>query len=412
METQRNTKSSKLFDVTKVDAMLREVKQLGDLTKPGGVIQEMIKSTVERILQAEQEHHLGYPPHEKALEPRPNSRNGYSVKQLKTSAGDVDIEIPRDRNGSFQPQFIKPYEKTDATLEEQITGMYARGMSVRDIQSQLESFYGVDVSPALISKITDKVLEGIQEWQSRPLDDVYAVLFLDAIHYKIRVDSKVVSKAAYTVMGINLQGKVDVLGLWLSENEGSHFWLTVLSELKRRGVQDVLIACVDGLKGFPEAIESVFPKTQVQLCIVHQIRSSLKYVASRYQKEFIADLKSIYRAPSRELAEAALEHLEAKWHEKSRSAVKGWRDNWHHLSTFFGFPEEIRKMIYTTNAVEALHRQFRKVTKAKGSFPTDDALKKMLYLATLDLKGSFRNKRDWPVILGSLQMIFGDRVSI
>lgn len=413
METQNQIQTTeRLFDVSKVEALLRDVKSVGDLTRPGGVIQEMIKSTVERILKGEQEHHLGYPAHEKNVEKRLNSRNGYSKKTIKTSSGDVEIEIPRDREGSFEPQLIKPYEKTDTTLEDQITGMYARGMSTRDIQSQLESFYGVDVSPALISKITDKVLEGIAEWQNRPLEDVYAVVFLDAIHYKIRVDSKVVSKAAYTVMGVDLHGKVDVLGLWLSENEGAHFWLTVLTELKRRGVKDVLIACVDGLKGFPEAIESVFPKTQVQLCVVHQIRNSLRFIASKYQKEFLADLKEVYRAPSREIAEAALERLESKWADRARSSVKSWRENWKHLSTYFDFPEEIRRMIYTTNAVEALHRQFRKVTKTKGAFPTDDSLKKMLYLATLDLKGAFRNKRDWPVILGSLQMIFGDRVTV
>lgn len=402
--------SEKLFDVSKVEALLKNAKSLGDLTKPGGFIQEIMKSTVERILKAEQEYHLGYPDNEKAAERRSNSRNGYSKKTLKTSAGDVEVEVPRDRDGSFEPQIVKPYQKTDTTLEDQITGMYARGMSVRDIQSQLETFYGVDVSPALISKITDKVLEGITEWQSRPLEDVYAVVFLDAIHYKIRSESKVISKAAYTVMGINLLGQVDVLGLWLSEAEGAHFWLTVLTELKRRGVKDILIACVDGLKGFPEAIESAFPKTQVQLCVVHQIRSSLRYVGSRYQKEFLTDLKEVYKAPSRELAEDALVRLEGKWSDRAKTAVNGWRDNWRHLSTYFDFPEEIRRMIYTTNSVEALHRQFRKVTKAKGAFPTDDALKKMLYLATLDLKGSFRNKRDWPVMLGALKIVFGDRV--
>lgn len=411
MDTQPNPQSSeKLFDVSRVEALLRDVKSVGDLTKPGGVIQEMIKATVERILKGEQEHHLGYPANEKASSRRSNSRNGYSQKTLKTSSGDVEVDVPRDRDGSFEPQIVKAYEKTDTTLEDQITGMYARGMSVRDIQSQLESFYGVDVSPALISKITDKVLDGITEWQNRPLEDVYAVVFLDAIHYKIRVDSKVVSKAAYTVMGIDLHGKVDVLGLWLSENEGAHFWLSVLTELKKRGVRDILIACVDGLKGFPDAIEQAFPRTQVQLCIVHQIRTSLRYIGSRHQKEFVADLKEIYRAPSRAAAEAALDRLEVKWNDRARTAVRGWRDNWQHLSTYFDFPEEIRRMIYTTNSVEALHRQFRKVTKIKGAFPTDDALKKMLYLATLDLKGSFRNKRDWPVMLGALQIVFGDRI--
>lgn len=411
VETQINPQSSeRLFDVSKVEAMLKDVRSISDLTRPGGVIQEMIKSTVERIMKGEQEYHLGYPANEKADERRGNTRNGYSKKTLKTSSGEVEIEVPRDRDGTFEPQIVKPYEKTDRALEEQITGMYARGMSTRDIQSQLESFYGVEVSPALISKITDKVLDGIVEWQNRPLEDVYAVVFLDAIHYKIRVDAKVVSKAAYTVMGIDLQGKVDVLGLWLSESEGAHFWLTVLTELKKRGVRDILIACIDGLKGFPEAIEQAFPKTQVQLCVVHQIRTSLKYVGARYQKEFLSDLKGVYRAASRELGEAALAGLEKKWNDRARAAVKGWRENWAHLSLFFDYPEEVRRMIYTTNAVEALHRQFRKVTKTKGSFPTDDALKKMLYLATLDLGPAFRHKRDWPVILGAIQVAFADRL--
>lgn len=412
MENQIVPQSSteRLFDVSKVESMLRDVKSLSDLTKPGGVLQEMMKSTVERIMKAEQEYHLGYPAHEKSSGKRKNSRNGYSKKTLKTSSGDVEIDVPRDRDGSFEPQIVKPYEKKDTTLENQITGMYARGMSVRDIQSQLESFYGVDVSPTLISKITDKVLDGINEWQNRPLADVYPVVFLDAIHYKIRQDSKVISKAAYTVMGINVQGQVDVLGLWLSENEGAHFWLSVLTELKKRGVKDILIACVDGLKGFPDAIESVFPETQIQLCIVHQIRSSLRYLGYKHQREFIGDLKEVYRAPSRESAEVALEALETKWSVRSPLAVRGWRENWNHLSTYFDYPEEIRRMIYTTNAVEALHRQFRKVTKTKSSFPTDESLKKMLYLATLDLKGGFRNKRDWPVMLGALKIVFGDRV--
>jgi putative transposase len=288
--------------------------------------------------------------------------------------------------------------------------MYARGMSVRDIQSQLEEFYGVEVSPALISKITDKVLEGVQTWQSRPLEDVYAVVFMDAIHYKIRQDAKVISKAAYTCMGISIEGKVDVLGIWLSEAEGAHFWQSVLSDLKTRGVADILIACVDGLKGFPQAIEAIFPKTQVQLCVVHQIRASLRYLASKYHKEFIKDLKEVYRAVNVQAAEEALARLEEKWGAKCPHAVSGWRENWTNLATYFQFPAEVRKMIYTTNAVEALHRQYRKVTKTKGAFPTDDSLKKMLYLATLDLKGSFRQKRDWPVMLGQLKIVFGNRI--
>ena len=262
----------------------------------------------------------------------------------------------------------------------------------------------------MISKITDKVLEGVEAWQSRPLDDVYPVLFLDAIHYKIRQDGKVVSKAAYTALGINLEGKVDVLGIWIAESEGAHFWLQVLTEIKARGVKDILIACIDGLKGFPQAIESVFPKTQVQLCIVHQIRTSLRYLASKYHKEFVRDLKEVYRAQSEGLAHQALERLDEKWGKRCPSAVNGWKQNWTNLSTYFAYPEEIRKMIYTTNAVEALHRQFRKVTKTKGAFPMDESLKKILYLATLDLKGSFRSKQGWAEKLGSLKLIFENRI--
>jgi putative transposase len=396
----------KLFDVSKVEEKLKNIKTLSDLTGRNGVIQEMIKSTVERILKAEQEAHLGYPPHDRTDEE--NSRNGYSKKTVKTTAGPIELEVPRDRKGTFEPQFIARHKTFDADLESRVTGMYARGMSVRDIGSQLEEFYGTAVSAALISKITDKVLEGAEAWQNRPLDDVYAVLFMDAIHYKIRSDGKIVNKAAYTCLGINLEGKVDVLGIWISESEGAHFWLNVMTELKGRGVEDILIACIDGLKGFPEAIEAVFPKAQVQLCIVHQIRTSLRYVASKYHKEFISDLKNVYRATTLAAAELSLEKLEEKWSARYPAAIASWRANWSHLSTYFSFPEEVRRMIYTTNAVESVHRQFRKVTKSKGSFPTDDALKKMLYLATKGMKA--RHKNAWAPVLGQLKIIFPDRI--
>jgi len=398
------------FDVAKVQEMLKNVKCLSDLTGPSGVVQEMIKGTVERILKAEQEAHLGYEPYQKPEGASENSRNGYSKKTIRTSSGSVDVKIPRDRKGTFDPVFVRKHQSFDPDLEKRITGMYARGMSVRDIQSQLEEFYGTEISPALISKITDKLLDGINEWQVRALDDVYAVVFMDAIHYKVRQEGKVQSKAAYTCLGINLDGKVDVLGIWLAATEGAHFWLSVLTDLKERGVRDILIACVDGLSGFPEAIESAFPKTEIQLCIVHQIRTSLRYLASKHQKAFMRDLKEVYRAPTLEVAEANLAKLEANWETICPSAVQTWRKHWTHLSTYFGFPPEIRRMIYTTNAVEALHRQFRKVTKTRGAFPTDDALRKMLYLATLDLKGSFRSKQGWPTMLGQLKIIFGDRI--
>lgn len=404
------SKESSSFDVSKVEEKLKNIKSLSDLTGSNGIIQEMIKGTVERILKAEQEAHLGYSPYEAKGQNSGNSRNGYSKKKLKTSSGNVEIEAPRDRSGSFEPKFIAKNQSFDPDLEARVTSMYARGMSTRDIRSQLEEFYGTSVSPALISKITDKVLEGVHEWQNRPLESVYPVVFLDAIHYKIRQEGKVISKAAYTVLAIDLDGKVDVLGIWISESEGAHFWQTVLTDLKTRGVDDILIACVDGLKGFPEAIEANFPKTLVQLCIVHQIRTSLRYLATKYYKEFTKDLKEVYRASSLENAEIALGNLEKKWIEKAPASVLTWKNNWNHLSTFFQFPKEIRKMIYTTNAVEALHRQFRKVTKTKGAFPTDESLKKMLFLATLDLKGSFRSKQGWPTILGQLKIVFEDRI--
>lgn len=398
------------FDVSKVEEKLKNVKSLSDLTGSNGVIQEIIKGTVERILKAEQEAHLGYEPYKKGEKSPDNSRNGYSKKTMKTSSGEVEIEVPRDRKGTFEPVFVQKHQSFDPDLEARVISMYARGMSTRDIAEQLREFYGTEVSAPLISKITDKVLEGITTWQARALCDVYAVVFMDAIHYKIRQDAKVVSKAAYTCLGVDLDGRVDVLGLWIGESEGAHFWQSVLTDLKARGVKDILIACVDGLKGFPEAIETIFPRTMVQLCIVHQIRTSLRYMASKYHKEFTRDLKEVYRASTVENAEAALTKLEEKWSTKCPAAVTTWRANWAHLSTFFLFPEEIRRMVYTTNAVEALHRQFRKVTKTKGSFPTDDSLKKMLYLATLDLKGSFRSKREWPVMLGQLKLVFGDRI--
>lgn len=400
----------RLFDVSKVEEKLKNIKSLSDLTGPNGVIQEMIKLTVERILRAEQEAHLGFEPHEATVAPKDNYRNGYSKKTIKTSSGEVEIEVPRDRKGTFEPQFVQKHQSFDPDLEARVISMYARGMSVRDIGQQLQEFYGTEVSPSLISKITDKVLEGVNQWQARPLDDLYPVVFMDAIHYKVRVDAKVISKAAYTCLGINLQGQTDILGIWLSENEGAHFWQAVLTDLKARGVKDILIACVDGLKGFPDAITAVFPKTLIQLCIVHQIRTALRYMASKHHKEFVKDMREIYRASNLENAEVALKNLTTKWGSQYPMAVQGWNVHWKELSTYFGFPVEIRKMIYTTNAVEAVHRQFRKLTKTKGAFPTDDSLKKMLYLATLDLKGAFRGKSGWPMMLGQLQIVFEDRI--
>ena len=402
-----------VFDVSKVEEKLKNIKSLEDITGKDGLVQEIVKNTIERILKVEQEVHLGYEPYKKTdKEGQKNSRNGFSKKTIKTTSGEVEIEVPRDREGSFEPKIIEKRQSFDADLERRILGLYAKGMSVRDIGSHLGEFYGTEVSPSLISKITDSVLEKVSEWQSRPLPSVYAVVFMDAIFYKTRQDGKVKTKAAYTCLGIDLDGKSDVLGIWLAESEGAHFWLGVLSELKARGVEDILIACVDGLKGFPDAIESIYPKTQVQLCIVHQIRNSLKYVGFKNQREFLSDLKTIYRAETVKLAEENLLKLDEKWGAKYPIVIQSWKNNWSRLSTFFGFPQEIRRMIYTTNIVEGVHRQLRKVTRNKTSFPTDQALSKMLYLAVQGLIKDMRVKQNWPQMFGQLKIIFGDRVPL
>lgn len=397
-----------VFDTEKVQAMLSKVSCLEDLTGPGGVMQEMLKNTIERLLKAEQEVHLGYPPHHESGKNSGNSRNGYSSKKVKSSLGTMEISVPRDRNGEFSPQTLKKNQGFDPVLEKQILGMYSRGMSVRDIQGQLQENFGTDICASYVSKVTEHILDGIHEWQLRTLESTYAVVFFDAIHFKIRHEGKVKSRASYTCLGIDAEGRIDVLGMWIAEAEGAHFWQTVFVDLKERGVEDILIACVDGLKGFPEAIEAVFPKTEIQLCIVHQIRTSLRYTASKHHKELVQGMKLIYNASNLENAEAQLKLFVENWSQKSPAAVSSWTNNWANLSTFFQFPAEIRKMIYTTNSVEALHRQFRKVTKAKGSFPSDDSVKKMLYLAIKGLRA--RNKRDWCQIRGQLKNYFGDRV--
>ncbi len=401
-----------LYDVEAVNEKLKSMKSLEDLTGKDGVIQMMIKSTVERILKAEQQAHLGYDPYQKKDKEIQNSRNGYSKKTMRTSSGQMEIDIPRDREGTFDPQFIKKHQSFDPDLEKRVVSLYAKGMTVRDIGCHLKDFYGAEVSAPLISKITDSVMDLVREWQSRPLERVYAVVFMDAIFYKARHDNKVISKAAYTCLGIDLEGKSDILGIWIAESEGSHFWLNILTELKSRGVEDILIACVDGLRGFSEAIATIFPQAQIQQCIIHQIRHSLRYVGSKHQKEFMVDLKTVYKAPSLQSAQDGMEKLSEKWNERYPVVISSWRNNWTHLSTFFNFPQEIRKMIYTTNAVEGVHRQFRKVTKSKTIFPTDDSLLKMLYLASQDACKKMRAKQNWALMIGQLKVIFGERVPL
>jgi len=401
--------TQKMIDQLKAD--LSKAKTYEDLMGKNGAIKNLIAKTLETMLEEELTEHLGYERYSPAGRNSGNSRNGKTRKTLKNDNGQIEIAVPRDRNGEFDPVIVKKYEKTIGPIEDKIISMYAKGMTTRDIQAHITELYGIDISPTLVSNITDKIIHLAEEWQNRPLEKVYPIVFFDAIHYKIRDESKkVISKAAYTCLAVNMEGHKDLLGLWVSEAEGANFWLNILTELKNRGVEDIFIACIDGLKGFPEAINSVFPKTEIQLCIIHQIRNTLKYVASKDQKQFMKELREVYKAPTEEAALMNLEQLELNWGKKYSLAIKSWRTNWDNLATFFKYPEEIRTVIYTTNAVEALHRQFRKVTKSKSLFPNDDALKKILYLAYRDLSKKWTMPiRNWSVVLSTFSIYFKDR---
>ena len=388
-------------------------KTLGDLTGKNGAIQKLLKHAIEQMLDAEMTGELGYDKH--AVEGRNsgNSRNGTTHKKVTTTYGEVGLEVPRDRAGNFEPQVVKKYQRTLGEVEDKIVSLYARGMSTRDIQSHLRELYGIDLSASTMSTITEKVMVMAQEWQNRCLEDVYVIVYFDAIHYKVRQDGKVITKAAYTCLGIDTEGMRDVLGIWVGEREGAAYWMTVFSELRNRGVQDILIACVDGLKGFPEAIQSVFPKTEVQQCIIHQIRTSLRYVARKDRQAVTDAVRSIYTAPAEEQALDALEQLSQTWGKKYPAMVRSWRINWEHLKPFFHYPIEIRRLMYTTNAVEALHRCFRKVTKTKALFPHDESLQKILFLAYRELyKRWDRSISDWGAIATQLLILFEGRVII
>jgi len=343
-----------------------------------------------------------------------NRRNGYNSKAVKTRESSFVLNTPRDRNGSFEPQIVKKGQTVlTEELDDKIIALYGLGMSYRDISSHMEEIYGVTISKSSITAITDKILPKIKEWQNRPLEEVYPIMFLDAMHFKCTEESKVVSKAFYTILGIDQSGKKDVLGLYLSESEGANFWLSVLADLQNRGVKDILIACIDGLKGFPDAINSIFPNTEIQLCIIHQIRNSVKYVASKNKKEFMEDLKLVYKANSKDLAETNLLNLEEKWGKKYPLPIKSWNNNWHNLSAYFKYPPEIRKMIYTTNAVEGLHRQIRKVTKTKGSFTSQTALEKLIFLAIKNISKKWNQPvQNWSLIIGQLDIFFENRLKL
>ena len=397
------------------DRMLDELlkgKKPEEVLGEEGVLKQLTKRLVERALEGEMTTHLGYEKHAGEGKNTGNSRNGKTTKEVKADFGAVEIEVPRDRNAEFEPQLVKKGQRRLPGFDEKVIALYARGMTTREIQGHLHEIYGVEVSPTLISNVTDAVLEEVKAWQNRPLEAVYPIVYLDAIHLKLRSNGHVQSQAVYLALGINLEGHKDLLGLWVGESEGSKFWLNVLTELQNRGVGDILVACVDGLKGFPEAIATVFPKTEVQLCIVHLIRHSLKYVSWRERKAVARDLRTIYTAPTVEAAEQALEEFASKWDPRFPSISRSWRTRWENVIPFFSYPAEIRKAIYTTNAIESIHASIRKVTTKRGAFPTSDSVRKVLYLAIL--KASKRWKRpikDWPAALNHFTIVFEGRVT-
>ena len=378
-----------------------------------GLVKELTKRLVERALEAEMTSHLGYAKHATEGRNTPNSRNGRAQKRLKTDSTELEIEVPRDRQGTFEPVLVRKRQRRLQGFDDKVLALYARGMTTREIQGHLAELYGVEVSPALISDVTDSVLEDVQAWQSRSLEPFYPIVYLDAIHLKMRTSGHVQTCAVYVALAINAEGQKELLGLWIGEAEGAKFWLGILSELKNRGVDDILIAAVDGLKGFPEAIEAVFPRTQIQLCIVHMVRNSLRYVSWKHHKALVHDLKSIYRATTRDAAEAALESFALKWDEVTPLISRQWRANWANLSTYFDYPPEIRRVIYTTNAVESVQAQLRKVTKKHGAFPTQDSVRKVLYLALMRASERWtRPISDWPSALYHFSLVFPGRVPI
>lgn len=390
------------FDFNKA---LEQLQAGQGLTGKDGVLTPLIKQLTEAALKAELEHHL-------ENDDSPNRKNGSSKKTVKTSVGQFELETPRDRDGSFEPQLVKKHQtKLTPEIDQKILGLFALGTSYRDIRFHIEELYGIEVSEATINAVTDQLIPELKEWQSRSLDAVYPFIWLDAIHYKIKDNGRYVSKAVYTILGLNVEGKKELLGLYLSESEGANYWLSVLTDLHNRGVKDILIASVDGLTGFPEAIASIYPDTEVQLCVVHQIRNSMKYIASKNQKEFMRDLKPVYQAQTKQAAETALEALEAKWGKQYPLVINSWQRKWENLSVYFKYPEYIRKVIYTTNAIEAVHRQFRKLTKTKGGFPNENSLLKLLYAGILNASKKWTMPvQNWNLALSQLAIHFEGRL--
>lgn len=396
-----------------IDELLKECRDPKQILGKEGLLKQLTKRLVELALQAELTDHLGYEPNAAEGRGVENSRNGYGQKTLQGDTGPIQVEVPRDRNSSFEPQLVKKRQRRLEGFDDKVLALYSRGLSTRDIQGQLEELYGTEVSPTLISNVTDAVLEEVRAWQSRPLSAVYPILYFDALFVKTRQEGPVATKAIYLALGINLEGEKELLGLWVAQTEGSKFWLTVFNELKNRGVCDCFIACVDGLKGLPEAVEAVFPRTQVQLCIVHKLRNSLKYVPWKERKAVAADLRAVYASPTLTEAEQALARFSERWDAKYPAISPSWRADWHRLTVFFDYSPEIRKVIYTTNAIESLNYSLRKLLKTRGAFPNDEAIIKIIYLAIQRVAKKWTMPiRDWRAALNQFVILFGDRVPV
>ena len=393
-----------------IDELLKDYQKPEDIIGENGLLKRFVKAVLERAMNAELTHHLGYEKHDPAGYHSGNSRNGTSGKKVQGDFGELKIEVPRDRASTFEPQILPKHQTRFTGFDDKIISLYARGMTTREIESHLKEIYGVEVSPALVSQVTEAVSEEVKRWQNRALEPIYGIVYLDALYVKMRHEGRVENRAVYVAIGVDLEGQKDVLGLWCSANEGSKFWLSVLTDLKNRGVKDLLIVCVDGLKGFPQAIEAVFPLAQVQLCIVHLVRASLHYVNWKERKQVAADLKPIYRAVTVAEAEMNLESFIATWGHKYKAIGKLWKENWERVIPFFAFPEEVRKVIYTTNAVEALHRGLRKIIKNRGSFPSEEAALKLLYLALENISAKWEAVQYWKAALNQFEIVWGDRI--
>jgi putative transposase len=393
-----------------IDELLAGARTEEEIVGPGGLLAELTKRLVERAMEVELTEHLGFEPHAEPPGGAGNTRNGATPKTLITEHGKVQIDAPRDRDGSFEPKIVKKRQRRFVGFDEKILALYSRGLSVRDIEAHLAEIYGVKVGRDLISRVTDAVMDDVREWAKRPLEDIYPVVFLDCMVLKIREGGTVQRRALYLALGVTLEGERDVLGMWFQESEGAKFWMQVLNDLKTRGVADILICCVDGLKGFPEAIEAIFPKTTVQTCIVHLIRASLRYVPRRDREQVARDLKPIYIAKDADQAQAELEAFDEKWGQRFPVITQTWLNAWEHVIPFLAFPEEVRRVIYTTNAIEALNRQLRKAIKTKGSFPTEDAARKLVYLALRNAVPQWTRCRNWTTALLAFKIHFGDRV--